>query len=51
MNICKTQNVYDRFFVAAPRESQSPYQRSSFRGGYWAGPKTKEDNRLAYVSF
>eukprot|EP00794_Sanderia_malayensis_P018833 gene18834-20729_t len=31
----------------APRESQSPYQRSgNLRGGYWAGPKTKEDNRF-----
>ncbi|XP_065064273.1 protein virilizer homolog [Rhopilema esculentum] len=28
----------------APRESQSTYPRSSFRGGYWAGPKPKEDN-------
>jgi len=28
----------------APRESQSAYPRSSFRGGYWAGPKPKEDN-------
>lgn len=29
----------------APRESQSAYPRNSFRGGYWAGPKPKEDNR------